>query len=327
MILGTRCLTTALAVGFFFAPLSVDAQPAKVPRIGFLCPHSKPGARLAALQQGLRELGYADGQNIVIDSRFAQERVERFSDLTADLISLKVDVIVPMGPDALLAAQRATTTIPIVMPGDGGDPVKKGFVASLARPGGNITGFTMLSPELSAKRLQLLKDTSPKIRTVAFLSGMANPDSALELTETRAAAPTLGLKIQSVEVQNPQDLERALGAVRKARADALIIARDALLYRHLTRIVTFAAERQLPTMVGGRDWMGAGALMSYGVDWDELYRRSAIYVDKILKGAKPADLPVEQPTRFELTINLKTAKALGLTIPESVLVRADKVIR
>ena len=317
-------LTFALAI--LSAPSTPDAQqPAKVPRVGFLCPRAKPGPPLVALQQALRELGYVEGQNIVIETRFAAERPERLHDLAAELVRLKVDVIVPMDPPALRAAKQASSTIPIVMTNTA-DPVGTGLVASLARPGGNITGLTLLSRELAGKRLELLKEVIPGISWVGVFWNPVEPDDAVEWRETQLAARALGLQLQSLEVRGPDDVEKALSAITKGRADALILLGLGHLSPDRKRIIEFAATNRLPAMGALRHFVVAGGFMAYGPNYEELYGRAAVYVDKILKGAKPADLPVEQPTRFELVINLKTAKALGLTIPQSVLFRADHVI-
>jgi putative ABC transport system substrate-binding protein len=321
-------IVVALALGMLMAPLAADAQQAaKVPRIGFLCPLSKPGGRLRALQQGLRELGYVDGQNIAIETRFAEQRYERFPDLAADLVRLGVDVIVPMGEAALRAVHEATRTIPIVMPGDGGDPVEDGFVASLGRPGGNVTGLTRMSPELSGKRLELLKEALPKLSRVAYLWNPAIPANTLAWRETQLAAQQVGVRVQFLEVREPTELENVLQTALRGRAEALIVPRDPTFSGDPRQILEFAAKNRLPAIYELRDWVDMGGLISYGPHWNDLYRRSATYIVKILHGAKPADLPVEQPTKFELVVNLRTARALGLKIPQSILIRADQVIQ
>jgi putative ABC transport system substrate-binding protein len=313
----------ALALGLL-APLAADAErPGKAPRVGFLCPRSKPGPPLLALKRGLHELGYVEGQNIIVETRFAGERPERLPDLAAELVRLKVDVIVPMDPPAVWAAKKATGTIPIVMP-NGVDPVGAGLVASLARPGGNLTGLAMLARELVGKRLELLNEVVPGVSQVAVLWNPAVPEEAIEWQEAQLAARTLGLQLHSLEVQGADDVDSALSMMTKRRVDALFVA---VFHRWRKPVIEFAAMKRLPAMAGLRFIVvDEGALISYGPNYDELFRRAATFVDKILKGANPADLPVEQPMRFELVINLKTAKALGLTIPPSLLMRADKVI-
>ncbi len=299
-------------------------QTKKVYRVGFLCPQSRLTPQQRVMEQGLRELGYVEGKNIVIESRFAKQRLERLPDLAAELVRLKVDVIVPMGSEALHAAHQATKTIPIVMPGDAADPVAVGFIASLARPGGNITGLAN-PPELSGKRLELLKEAFPKVSRVALLW---RTTSSGALTHTQAAAQSLRLSLQSLQVQRGDDIDKAFAAMAKERADALMTLPGTTSVLDLRRILELAAQKGLPAIYPSRQAVEAGGLMSYGRNWDEAYRRGvAFYVDKILKGAKPADLPVEQPTKFEPVINLKTAKQIGLTIPQSVLYRADKVIK
>ncbi len=323
-----RTFLCGLTLGTLSAPLAAEAQAGKVARIGHLSFGSAtPGSRLdEAFRQGLRELGYVEGQNIVIEYRWAEGRAERLPDLAAELVSLKVDIIVAAGTPAPLAAKHATRTIPIVM-SSAGDPVGSGLVASLARPGGNVTGLSTFTRELAAKRLQLLKEVVPGVSRVAVLWNAANPYAVLNMRETQAAARTLGVQVQSLEVRGPDDFENALPAAIKGRAGALIVVDDPLTYLYRMRIADFAARNRLPATYGFREFAEAGGLMAFGANLADLYRRAAIYVDKILKGAKPAELPVEQPTKFELIINLKTAKALGLTVPQSVLVRADEIIQ
>ena len=319
----------ALACGLLAAPLAAGAQqPAKVPRIGFLGSGSPAtyGALVDAFRQGLRELGYVEGQNVVMDLRWAEGRFERLPALAEELVRLKVDVILTHGTPGPLAAKQATTTIPIVV-AVAADPVGNGLVASLARPGGNITGLSLLAPELGGKRLQLLKEVVPAVSRVAILWNAANPAPALVVKETEVAARSLGVRLQSLEVRGPDDYARAFQAAISGRAGALIAVEDPLVLTHQARIVEFAAKRRLPAMYPNREYVDAGGLMSYGANLRDLFRRAATYVDKILKGAKPADLPVEQPTTFDLFVNLKTAKALRLTIPRSVLIRADRVIQ
>ncbi len=322
-------LVATLALGILSAPLASAGQyPAKIPQIGSLWLGSPSLATpyVEAFRQGLRELGYVEGQNIVIEWRFAGSRAELLPDLAAELVRLKVDLIVATAGPSVRAAKQATTTIPIVM-AFSGDPVGTGLVPSLARPGGNITGLSFMAPDLSAKRLELLKEAFPKISRVAVLFDVTDAVSALEFRETQVAARALGVKLRSMEVREPNDFETAFLALPRERTDSLLTFAHALTIPHRGRIVDLAAKSRLPAMYGLREFSDAGGLMAYGPSLPDLFRRAAFYVDKILKGAKPADLPVEQPTRFELVINLKTAKALGLTIPQSILIRADQVIQ
>ena len=312
------------------APLAADAQQAgKVPRIGFLSatsPSDRPPL-LDAFRQGLRELGWVEGQNIVIDYRYAEDRVDRLPDLAAELVRLKVDLIVSAGTQGVTAARNATETIPIVMIAVR-DPVGTGLIASLARPGGNVTGVSGYAGlEMVAKQLELLKETVPKIRRVAILSNPTNAYHKLAIREANVAARSLGVQLQLLEARGPNEFDGAFAAMARERVGALLVLSDAMLSSHRTRLADLAARSRLPAAYGVRESVEAGGLMSYGPSFLDLYRRSAAYVDKILKGAKPADLPVEQPTKFELVINLKTAKALGLTIPQSLLQRADEVIQ
>ena len=321
----------ALALGLLAAPVAADAQqPAKVYRIGILAtvPPTTPEFALIweALTEGLRGLGYVEGQNTIIERRFSEGKFERFPDLAAELVRLKVDVIVAAGTPAPEAARRATTAIPIVMTNHG-DPVGTGLVASLARPGGNVTGLSLLFPELVGKQLELLKEAVPKVSRVAVLWNPTNKTHPLSLREAEVAARSLGIQLQFLEVRAPDEFESAFVAITKERASALLVLPDPVLVGHRTRIAELSAKSRLPAMAGLREHARAGSLMSYGPDLRDNFRRAATFVDKILKGAKPADLPVEQPTKFELVINLKTAKALGLTIPDSVFIRADEVIR
>ena len=317
-------LVLVLAWGLLATALAADAQPAgKNPRIGILRPGSPPDPLLAAFRQGLRELGYDEGRNISIEYRWAEGRDERFPALAADLVRLKVDVIVA-GVGAVEAAKHATTTIPIVMPVSG-DPVRAGLVASLARPGGNITGLTSLSGELPGKWMELLKETLARVSRVAVLWDPAGDPSQLRISE--AAARSLGVRLHVLKVSHAGGFEAALAEAHKSDAEALIVLGSPFFYVHRTRLVELAAKHRLPTIYAQREFViGAGGLMSYGADYHHQFRRAATYVDKILRGAKPADLPIEQPTKFELVINLKTAKALGLTIPRAVLARADEII-
>ena len=277
------------------------------------------------LTEALRELGWVEGENVVFERRYAENRLERLPELAADLVRLKVDVIVATGTLAPLAAKRATSTIPIVMTA-AGDPLGTGLVDSLARPGGNITGMSLMVPELGGKRLELLKELLPRLARVAVLWNAANPYSPLVFKQVQAAGSILGIEVQSLEVRDPGDFDGAFETVRRQHPDALMTVDDTLTINHRKRIADFAVGQLLPTLQGFREFVTAGALMSYGANVIDLARRAAGYVDKILKGAKPADLPVQQPTKFELVINLKTAKALGITIPPSLLARADEVI-
>ncbi len=306
-----------------------EAQQAKkVPRIGFLSATSPAtlSARIEAFRQGLRELGYVEGKNIVIEYRWAEGKTERLPDLAAELVRLKVDVIVSGGPAATRPAKEATVTIPIVMAFDN-DPVSSGFVASLARPGGNITGSSTLYPEISGKQLELLKEIVPRLSRVAVLENSTNPGNAQALKETELAARAFGVQLQYLDVLGPKDIETVFRAASKGRADAVLALTNPILNEHRKALADLAIKNRLPGMYQASEYVEAGGLMTYGVSLTDLYRRGATYVDKILKGAKPADLPVEQPIKFELIINLKTAKQIGLTIPPNVLARADKVIK
>ena len=326
-----RAAVPSILVAVVLLALGVIAeaqQPKKVPRIGFLFGSSLSAnsARHEAFRQGLRELGYVEGKNIVIDWRSAEEKLDRLPALAADLVYLKVDIIVTGGSSPTRAAKEATTTIPIVMAQDA-DPVGSGFVASLARPGGNITGLSTLAPELSGKRLEILKEVVPKLSRVAVLGNSTEPGNAQMLGETERAAVVFGVKLQYVDVLSPKDIETAFRTASKARADAVLELPSFVFNSHRTEIAKLAVKSQLPAVYPQREFAEDGGLMSYGVSLTDLFRRAAGYVDKILKGAKPADLPVEQPMKFELVINLKTAKQIGLTIPQSVLYRADRVIK
>ena len=281
---------------------------------------------IEAFRQGLRELGYVEGQNILVEYRFAEGKEERYAILAAELVNLGVDVIVTQGTQATIAAKQATSKIPIVV-GNAGDLVGEGLVASLARPGGNITGFTSIDPDLSAKRLQLLREAFPKVSRVAVLYHGGPGGDQDELRETQTAAKSLSVQIQPLHVQEPDQFQRAYAAMTKERAHALIIFVGSFTLLHQREILELADKIRIPTMCGGPEWSEVGCLISYGHDRRDQFRRAATYVDKILKGAKPADLPVQQPTKFELVINLKTAKQLGVTIPPNVLARADRVIK
>jgi ABC-type uncharacterized transport system substrate-binding protein len=325
MIKAFVCLALLLAS----APLSQAQQPKKLPRVGYLSAAAPAVAAplISAFREGLRQLGYIEGKNIVIEWRYAEGSTERLTDLAAELVGLKVDVIVTASTPAIRAVQQATKVIPIVM-ANVGDPVAQGFVTSLARPGGNITGFTNLSPDLGTKRLELIKEVSPKVSRVAVFSNVAQHGPAMKPMET--AAQSLRLRLLRPEVRTPNDLEAAFEVAARERADSLMTMPNPLLRLDSgarKRIVDFALKRRIPTVHEGNDYVDAGGLMFYGVDERGNYVRAATYVDKILKGANVADLPVEQPMKFEFVINLKTAKQIGLTIPPNVLARADRVIK
>ena len=318
-----------LCLGMLAAPPAAAAQPpAKVPRIGILLPSTSAATShlVEAFRQGLRELGYVEGENIAIEYRWAEGKWERLPDMAAELVRLKVRVIVVAATPAVQAAQQATRTIPIVM-AVVVDPMATGFVASLARPGGNITGLSLMAPELVGKGLELLKEVVPKLTRVAVLWNSGNPGSAPQLREAEVAARALRVRLQPLDVRGPNDLDRAFAAMTGEQAGTLIVVAESMFFTYRTRVAELAAKSRLPAVYGLREHVEAGGLMSYSANAADMYRRSAGYVDKILKGAKPADLPVEQPTRFELVINMKTAKALGLTFPPSILVRADQVIQ
>jgi putative ABC transport system substrate-binding protein len=306
-------------------------QPARIPRIGYVSGtgnSANPGPYVEALRQGLRDLGHIDGKNIVIEYRGADGKGDPIPSLVNELVQLKVDVlVVPPILSAIRAAKQATKTIPIVMVTQA-DPVETGLINSLARPGGNITGLATLSRELSGKRLELVKEVVPRISRVAVLRDADSEGAAMSLKEYEAVALSLKMPVQSLEVRGPNpDLEGAFQAAVKGRASALITITTSLLFRRQKQIVDLAAKSRLPSMFEGSTWVESGGLMSYSTDDVAVYRRAAVFVDKILKGAKPADIPVEQPTKFEFVINVKTAKQIGLNIPQSVLFRADKVIR
>jgi putative ABC transport system substrate-binding protein len=323
-------LAVALALALLAAPLAVEAQPgAKVPRIGWL-PINLAAApiNLEPFRQGLRDLGYVEGRDLVIETRDAEGKLERLPALAAELVALKVDVIVAPGTPQALAAKKATKTIPIVFIG-AADPVADGLVTSLARPGGNATGSSNFAWELVGKRLELLKQAVPGVSRVAVLWQPGAVAERVEkdiLKDAEVAARALGVRPQFVEARGPDDVDRAVSDMTRARADALAVLPSAMFVSERRRLVGLAAKNRLPTVYGSREFVDAGGLMSYGPNIADLNRRAATYVDKILKGSKPADLPVERPTKFEVVINLKTAKALGLTIPPSVLARADQVI-
>ena len=318
-LLATVLLTTA--------PAAEAQQPKKVPRLGYLSPSdpATESARAETIRLALRELGYIEGQNIAIEYRYAQTKRERLPELVAELVGLKVDIIVVAGGSIFIeAAMNATKTIPIVMVGAGVDPVTAGYVDNLAHPGGNVTGITNLVTELGGKRLELFKEAVSKLAHVAFLYDPVSKSAVLNVKE---AARALKLTLQPWEVRSTVDFDRLFAAMDKQRADGLYVSGGALLNNNQKRIVGFALKNRLPSMYQNREAVDAGGLMSYGADLAESYRRVAYYVDRILKGAKPADLPVEQPTKFELIINLKTAKQIGVTIPPEVLARASRLIK
>jgi putative ABC transport system substrate-binding protein len=320
-----------LAVAFVllvFGAVAQAQQLTKVPRLGYLSGTSVSvaAARVGALQQGLRELGYVEGKNLFIEYRFAEGKLDRLSDLAAELARLKVDVIVTSGPTPTRATKEATATIPIVM-GFDNDPVGNGFVASLSRPSGNITGLSTLHPEISGKRLELLKEIVPRLSRVAVLGTSNVPGNAQALKETELSADAHRVKLHYLDVPSANDIEIEFKVARKARVDAVLALASRVLIFHRAKVADLAIKNRLPAIYPECEQVEDGGLMCYGVSISDLYRRAAIYVDKILKGAKPGDLPVEQPTKFELVINLKAAKQIGLTIPPNVSARADRVIR
>jgi ABC-type uncharacterized transport system substrate-binding protein len=317
----------AMTVSLLPVPLAAAAQPAgKVPRIGVLLGGSpEPSHPIEGFRQGLRDLGYVDGQSIAIEYRWAAGRLDRFSELASELVSLKVDLIFAPGTAAAQAAKKSTSTVPIVF-ATASNPVGDGLIASFARSGGNATGLILLPPEIGGKYLELLKEAAPGVSRVAVLWNPLTASHTVVLKETGAAARTLGLELQPVRARRPDEIDGAFAAMSRARADGLIVLADPMFVSIRTRITDLATKSRLPAMYGLGEHTEAGGLMSYAASLPDLFRRAATYVDKILKGAKPADLPVEQPTKFDLIVNLKTAKALGLTIPPSVLARADRVI-
>lgn len=318
-------LAVVLILGLSLAPLAVEAQPAgKVYRIGILSPVTAASSApfVEAFQQGLRDLGYVEGQNIVIESRWAESRPERLGEFAADLVRVEVDVIVTAGTPAIRAARQATTRIPIVM-AVSGDPVGAGLVLSLARPGGNVTGLSSLAAGIVGKQLELLKQATPKTSRVAVLSNPNNAAHAAELREAEAAGRTLGVQVQRVEARGPNEFDNAFSALAREQAQALVVLADVNFPPKIADLVT---ARRLPAVYPSEEYTKTGGLIAYGASRRELYRRAAYFVDRILKGSKPSDLPVEQPTKFELVFNLKTAKALGLTIPQTLLLRADQII-
>ena len=309
-------------------PLATHArQPAKLPTIGILASGTPEvqGRWWAAFVEQLRVLGWIEGRNVAIEHRWAEGRSERFTEIAAEFVRLNVEIIITDGSLAIAAAKRATPVIPIVFAA-AGDPVATGLVASLARPGGNVTGMSLMSSELGTKRLELLREVLPRLSRVAVLWNVDNPYSMLVFKLTQAAGRTMGIEVRSLEVRGPDDFDTAFEAARGLHPDALITVEDPLTLVHRTPIAEFTAREQLPSLHAIREFVAAGGLMSYGANLLDLFRRAASYVDKILRGAKPADLPVQQPTKFEMVINLKTAKALGLTVPPPLLARADEVI-
>jgi len=328
----TKITVLTLCAMLFALCVSGAQQPTKIPRIGYLTAGTRSlnSPRVEAFRQSLRDLGYVEGKNIIIELRNAEGKFDRLPALAAELVRLKVDVIVAGGPPSAGAAKAATSTIPIVMM-QVGDPVGSGFVASLARPGGNITGLSGLAPELSGKRLELLKEVLPKLSRVAVFGTSTSPDNAQSLKEVELAARELKVQIQYLDIRDardPKDVETAFRAATKGRAEAvLMMVAPAIANAHRAQIADFAVKSRLPVIYAQPGIVEAGGLMTYAVNQNELDRRAAVYVDKILKGAKPGDLPVEQPTKFEFIINLKAAKQIGLTIPPNVLARADRVIK
>jgi putative ABC transport system substrate-binding protein len=323
-----RILVCLLPTVLLLTDSPVEAQqPGKVSRIGYMHSGAKPDVTDEAFQQGLRDLGYLKGKNIVLEYRYAEGKTERFPDLAAELVRSKVDIIVAVNEVGARAAKNATKTIPIVMVSVGPNPVEAGLVESLARPGGNITGLTLMAVEIAGKRLELLKEAVPKLARVDALYDPAARGTVEEAKDVHSTGRALGLTSKSWEVRGTDGFEKVFAALRKERPDGLYVPGGPLLNANRKLIADFALKSRMPSVYVRRESVEAGGLMSYGVDPVDHYRRAAIYVDKILKGAKPADLPVEQPTKFELVINLKTAKQIGLTIPQSVLYRADKVIK
>jgi putative ABC transport system substrate-binding protein len=326
-----RTLLGALLLSLLIAPYAIEAQqPGKVYRIGILAGSSQAlnwQPIKEAFQQGLRELGYVEGQNVSLEYRYTEGNVALLPELAADLVRRHVDIIVVGGYAMALAAKQATTTIPIVMTGSPIDPVEAGLIESLARPGGNLTGVITLATETAGKLLELFKETIPTLVRVAVFYDAANPTNFLHAQAVQTAGQALGLAVQLWEVRDPDDFERAFAALRQERPDGLYVTGGPLIRAHETRIIDFAVQSGLPAVYEGRESVEAGGLMSYTVDRVDQYRRVAAYVDKILKGTRPADLPVERPMKFQLVINLKTAKALGLTLSPTLLFQADEVIR
>ena len=327
-ISGRKIFLTLGVLLLRFSPSAEAQQAAKITRIGFLGAPSRSAIseRIEAFRQGLRELGYVEGKNIGIEWRYGEGKLDRLPTLAAELVRLKADVIVTAGPQATRCAKEATVTIPIVM-GFDNDPVGSGFVASLAQPGGNITGLSTLAPEISGKQLELLKEIIPKLSRVAVLGDSNEPGNAQALKAVELTAEAFQVQLQYLDVLDLKGIESSFRSASKQRAGAVLVLAGPVLPAHRIEVINLAAKNRLPAMYFRSDFVEAGGLMTYNVNYNDLFRRAASYVDKILKGAKPADLPVEQPTKFELIINLKTAKQIGLTIPPNVLARADKVIK
>lgn len=319
----TRLRRTLLVAGLIFAA-APGVQATDVARIGFLRAEARDGF-LEAFQEGLREVGYVDGRNAVVEQRWANGYLDRLPGLAAELVKMKVDVIVTASTPAALAAKRATKTIPIVI-ASSGDPVASGLVSSLAHPGGNITGQTIMLEEVAIKRLELLKEAVPHLSRVGVLWSASNPVYAKIVKELERAAPRIRVQLSVVAVHNPDELDAALAQLRASRCDGLYVFEDPV-FRSNTKVMDFAAAAHLPAVYGGSEFVTAGGMMSYGPDTSEMFRHAAVYVAKILKGEKPGELPIEQPTKFHLALNLRTAKALGVQVPDSVLLRADLVIR
>ena len=325
--IGRRELLAALGGAAVAWPLAARAQqPRKLQTIGFMVQSTRSAASewVAPFVQRLHELGWIEGRTVAIEYRWAEGREERIAQIAAELVRLKVDIIVTSGTPEVLAVKQATSVIPIVF-ATAGDPVATHLVHSLARPGGNVTGLSVQSDELAGKRIELLREVVPGLRRLAIMGNVDNPLVALEMTEVQAAAGKLGLEVDTLEIRRPQDIAPAFEAL-KGRADALYVCTDGLMNANRIPINILAVGARLPTMHGSRDYVEAGGLMSFGANWPDQFRRSADYVDKILRGAKPADIPVQQPTKFDLVVNLTTAKALGLEIPSTLLARADEVI-
>jgi putative ABC transport system substrate-binding protein len=327
MIARAFIIVVAFTISVPIAPSASQAQHGgHVPRVGYLGTSSASleSELVKAFREGLRDRGYVEGQNIVIEYRWAEGDYQRLPDLVADLVKLKVDLILTSGTPGALAAKRATQTIPIVMAVTGA-AVATGLVSSLARPGGNLTGLTTMVPDLEGKRLEILREVLPKLMTLVVLVNPSNPLTAIQWEQAKTSAKTLGIQLQPIELQRPEDFKDAFARVARQRPDAITMIADRFLLAHRTQIVDFVAKTRLPAMYPYRDFVVAGGLMSYAPSYEDLFRRSATYVDNILRGAKPSDLPIEQPTKFEFLVNLKTAKILGVSIPPSLLLRADHV--
>jgi len=309
-------------------PLAARAQqPAKIPRIGFLgnSTATMEANLIGPLRDGLRELGYEEGRNVIIEFRWAEGKYDQFPALVAELLAAKVDVIITAGTPATLAIKKATSTVPLVFIAVG-DPVGTGVVPNLGRPGGNITGLSSIAPDLEGKRLELLREVVPKLSHVAFFLNPANAFHTASMRQARVAAQSLGIKLQPMEVNKSEQLDGAFASIVKEKPDALLILADRVFLHNRKRMMEFAIQQRLPSVNAYRELVEAGGLISYGPSYEDMHRRAAVYVDKILKGTKPADLPIEQPTKFTLLINLKTAKTLGLTVPPTLVARADELI-